>query len=113
MSQIDYLELRNKQQNNQLWFAELRDGSIIECGLGYVDGEFEADSFEKIASASILAGFNEYINVAGFYMFDGDVIVHLKNGETIHLKEIYNTKHPENADFVLIPKNDIIKTWFV
>ena len=52
-SNVDYEEVFRNFKNgggftNQYWYAELSDGSILDCGYGLVEDEFNGDTWFEI-----------------------------------------------------------------
>ena len=110
---VSYLELYNSnQRTKQYWFALLKNGATIECGIGYVEGEFGVETFEKMAQAVIDSGGMELQPIKDNYTFDYTTNVITAEGEKIHINEMYEMEHPDEDCFVLVPKSDIVKTWF-
>ena len=115
MKDINYLELfRSNKNTNQYWFAELKCNYSICCGFGYIDNEFSLDTLEKMTNASKLYDiYSVYSNVEGYYIFDTNTDIRDSINKLVPLDQIYNKFHPEDDSFILIPKSDIVKTWFI
>jgi hypothetical protein len=107
---IDYEKIYNDfKLNNQYWFAKLKDGSILSCGYGLVENEFNGDTWFEIGK--IIP--DELKSIDGYYTFDETHDLINDNGIKIgKLSDIGYNSHPDENSFVLIPKSDIIETYF-
>jgi hypothetical protein len=115
---IDYEKIYNDfKLNNQYWFAKLKDGSILSCGYGLVENEFNGDTWFEIGK--IIP--DELKSIDGYYTFDethdlindNHVLCSRIDGIKIgKLSDIGYNSHPDENSFVLIPKSDIIETYF-
>jgi hypothetical protein len=86
--------------NNQRWFAELKNGSILDCGFGLVEEEFNGDTFTKLTDDV-------------YYVFDKNTDIIDINGKRIGILEDlnYNESSVDNS-FYLIPKIDVIRKFY-
>ena len=110
---MDYLALYNSnKKTKQYWFALLKTGETIECGFGYIEDEFGVDTYEKMAQAVLDSGGMELSPIKDNYIFDYTTDVITVEGEKIHINELYELEHPDEDCFILVPKLDIVKTWF-
>ena len=73
-SNVDYEEVFRNFKNgggftNQYWYAELSDGSILDCGYGLVEDEFNGDTWFEIGKLNELD--DELKSIDGYYTYDG------------------------------------------
>lgn len=92
--------------NDQRWYAKLKNGKTLDCGYGLVEGEFIGDSWNEIAKVVP----EEMDYVEGYYIFDGTSDFLNESG---NLNDIDYEMHPDDDVFVLVPKEDIIDTYFM
>lgn len=112
---MDYLHLyHNLTLNQEYWLAKLADGSVIECGFGYVLAEFGPLTYAKmvdfLTAAQVEHG--ELDNIPGVYTFDGATTVVLPTGQRVKLETLYEEEHPMDDSFVLVPLADLVEIWW-
>ena len=116
-SNVDYEEVFRNFKNgggftNQYWYAELSDVSILDCGYGLVEDEFNGDTWFKIGKLNELD--DELKSIDGYYTYDGGC--EIVNNDGLYggglLKDLDYPYHPDEDSFHLIPKSDVVRTFF-
>lgn len=129
MEKIDYIKLaRDFKFVDEYWYAVTKDGHTIECGFGLIPNEFNLLTYEKIDKAILEADINweeEYKKkegklieplkpIEGHWTLDGHHWVVTKNKTDRYiLEDLYEEEHPDEDSFRLVPKSDIVETYFI
>lgn len=106
---VDYEKVYKEfKLTNQQWFAELKSGYILDCGFGLVENEFTGDTWFNIGKLVK----DELPSTDGYYCFDETLDLVNRDEDCKRLEDLDYEKDSHDDSFCLIPKNDVIKTWF-
>lgn len=91
----------NLKLNNQYWFATTIHDFTILCGYGLILDEFILDTIEKSLTYK-----------QDFYIFDKSTEILYKNDKKGYISDFFYKEDPNESSFCIVPKNDIIKTYY-